>query len=458
MTECQESNIFSKFRVLTWLGAFFCFVLIPLLLVNALIDSNLRLQSENEQQKIFAEMDARLDYLSQNVDISFYLHRLLKTTTDRAEKDAQPLANLGKSIKAIKKRYPGLLKFIVWDKNGKTVESLTDEKSYRYIVNNLYGFFVEIARHCQNYYPGTPELLPIVEARINLFRAYLGRFLVPSQLRLPFQKGNSGRFILTDIVDRFPLFWFDVRRDFTIFCAANPKEDHQHIGVESAISQLNKAGDNIETSFIDIRELQNKKIDNNFTRQLLIELGKFENASLPHQKMKDHLITFKLLDPYLRGYCKVSKNDIEYGYPSKLKAKLFVKLALAIAILLFIFYCYSLRLKRISFSIRTRIALLFIYANGLPLLILGTIGHEYLQQLESELLHTTHRNHERLLEEVDSGFKRFRDILARQTQATLASYSAEVADRLPRSDDVPFFKAAIEKLDAEEAYIFAVDG
>jgi len=115
MTECQESNIFSKFRVLTWLGAFFCFVLIPLLLVNALIDSNLRLQSENEQQKIFAEMDARLDYLSQNVDISFYLHRLLKTTTDRAEKDAQPLANLGKSIKAIKKRYPGLLKFIVWD-------------------------------------------------------------------------------------------------------------------------------------------------------------------------------------------------------------------------------------------------------------------------------------------------------------------------------------------------------
>ena len=458
MRECRESNIFSKYRVLTWLGAFFCFILIPLLLINALIDSTLRLRSENERQKIFTEMDARLDYLSQNVDISFYLHKLLKTSIDRAESSSHPLASLEKSIKACKKRYPGLLKFIVWDNRGKTIDTLTDEKSYRYVVNNLYGFFAEIAGHCRNDYPGFPELLPVVATRINLFRAYLGRFLVPSHLRLPFQKGDHGRFILADAPDRFPLFWFDVRRDFTIFCAANPQEKHQHIGVKSAIDQLNKAEDNIETAFLDIRELPGKAPGDDFARHLLLELGKFENASLPHRETKDHLIAFKLLDPYLRGYCKAGKSQLAHGYPRRIKAALLARLATAVMIFVFIFYCYSLRLKRISFSIRTRIALLFIYANGLPLLILGTIGHEYLQQLEGTLLHNAHRNHERLLEEVDAGFKRFRSVLERRAQASLASYSADVIERMPNSNDVPFFKATVEKLDAEEAYVFGADG
>jgi len=458
MGERQERNIFSRYRALTWIGGLVCFVLVPLFLLDLLVDNMLRLRSEKEQQQIFAEMDSRLDFLSQNVDISYFLHKLLKKHVERATGHEQPLHSLELSIKELKSRYPGLFKFIVWDNNGKTVDALTDEKSYRYIVSNLYSFFGEIAEHCRSEYPGFPELLPVVEKRINMFRAYLGRFLVPSHLRYPFQMGAHGRMILSDAPQRFPLFWFDARSDFTVFCAANPLEQHRHIGVQNAIDQLNQGNDNIITAFIDLRNLPEPSSDNNFANELLLELGKFENASLPHRQLKDHLIAFKLLDPYLRGYCQIDRSRLQHGYPDRIKAKLFARLAGAAVVILFVFYCYSLRLKRLTFSIRTRIALLFLYANGLPLLILGTIGHEYLQQLEGSLLHSAHRDHERLLEEVDAGYRRFQNVLTERTRTLMASYSAEVTNRLPDSNDIPYFKTLIERLSAEEAYVYGSDG
>lgn len=458
MRESQEGNVLRKYRALTWIGAAICFVLIPLLLLNALIDNMLRLRSEKEKQQVFAEMDTRLDFISQNVDIAFYLHKLMQKHVDLADRHTQPLKSLGNSIAALKSRYPGLFKFIVWDARGKTVAALTDEKSYRYIVSKLYGFFGEIAEHCRSEYPGFPELLPVVEKHINMFRAYLGRFLVSSHLRYPFQKGNYGRFILADAPARFPLIWFDSRAGFTIFCSANPLEKHRHVGVKSAIAQLSDSKDKINTAFIDLRQVKAMQPNSDFDHLLQLELGKFENASLPHRELKDHLLAFKLLDPYLRGYCSISKSELKHGYPDRIKTRFFAWLASALAIIFFVVYCYCLRLKRLTFSIQTRIALLFIYANGLPLLVLGTIGHEYLQQLEGSLLHKVHRNHERILEEVDAGYKRFHNVLEENTRNALASYSAEVVERVPVADDLSFFKSLVEKLNAEEAYVYGIGG
>ena len=458
MGERQERNIFNRYRALTWIGGLVCFVLVPMFLLNLLVENMLRLRSEKEQQQIFAEMDNRLDFLSQNVDISYFLHKLLKKHVDRATAHKQPLRSLELSIKELNHRYPGLFKFIVWDNSGKTIDALTDEKSYRYIVSNLYSFFGEIAEHCRSEYPGFPELLPVVEKRINMFRAYLGRFLVPAHLRYPFQMGEHGRMILSDAPQRFPLIWFDARADFTIFCAANPLEKHRHIGVESAIAELNSNNDDIITSFIDLRSLPPSAPENKFEQILLLELGKFENASLPHRQLKDQLLAFKLLDPYLRGYCRISRNRLQHGYPEQIKVRLFARIAMAAAVILFLFYCYSLRLKRVTFSIRTRIALLFLYANGLPLLILGTIGHEYLQQLEGSLLHSVHRDNERLLEEADAGYRRFQNVLAERTRTLMASYTAEVVGRVPDGNDIPYFKSIIEQLKAEEAYVYGRDG
>lgn len=455
----ETGSVFVRFRLMTWLGALFCFVLVPALLINQGLGSMLELRSENERARVFKEMDDRLNFLTRNADESHYYHSLLKNAFNRALASDNPAVAIGKNLQRLRARFPGALRFIVWDAKGRVIDHLTDEKSYRYIVNNLYYFFNEIAAHCRASYPGFPELLPVVEKRINLFRSYLGRFLVPHHLRLPFQAGEHGRCILADSKDGYPLFWFDSRAELTLFCSIKPSVD-ENPGVRHAIELLNRDDSPIISGYIDLKRLGSltAEIGSDEQRQLLIELGKYENAALPHRNTNDFLMAFKLLTPDLRGFCLLHKRNLTIGYPDQRKMAILVRMAIAIALILAIFYCYSLRLTRVNVSIRTRIAFLFLYANGLPLMILGTIGHEYLQQRENSLIQDAHRVNERILQEMDSGYRRQKKVMNRATVNELASFTASVVGRLPDKSDTEELKRVVHALNAEEISVYGLGG
>ncbi len=507
------SSIFVRFRLLTWLGAFFCFAVVPVFLIDAGLSSILQLRHEKELRHIFNEMDDRLNFMTRYADEPHFYHSLLKAAFDEAthhEKWPQtilngitritfsfyeavsnarlpaatksdglfshqtifsellrscrrppPLTSMARNIKRLKQRFPGALRFIVWDEKGKVVDSLNDEKNYRYIVNNLFFFFREIAEHCRDNYPGEPQQLPIVEKRFNLFRSYLGRFLVPNHLRLPFQAGEHGRCILADSQNGFPLFWFDSKPGLTIFCAI--KTSHlTNAGIRYAITApiKNGSGAPISSGFIDMRNLDDKiaEADSPFKRLLLLELAKYENAGLPHRNTDNFLMAFKLLSPDLRGYCVVNRRDMAIGYPEQYKARILFRAAGFIIVLLFVCYCYSLRQPKRNFSIRLRIAFLFLYANGLPLMILGTTGYEYLQQQEDTLLSEAHSNSERILQEIDSGYERHKRTMNRETIAELAQYTEETTSRLPGRQDLERLKQIVHRLKGEEINIYDTNG
>ncbi len=454
-----KGSIFLKYRLMTWLGALFCFILVPAFLINEGLSSMLGLRSEKEQNRIFSEMDDRLSFLTRHADERHYYHSLLKRAFQRAASSGEPLKNFGSSIELLKKRFPGALRFIVWNSKGQVVDELTDEKSYRYIIANLYGFFSEIAGHCRSNYPGEPETLPIVEKRINLFRSYLGRFLVPHHLRLPFQAGERGRCILADSPDAFPLFWFDSGTSLTVLCSIKSTL-FDNPGVRHAVEILNREETPIKTGFIDMRNRGASISEfNDFEqRQIMIELGKFENAGLAHRPTENHLMAFKLLSPDLRGFCILKRRDMAIGYPDRSRAGILMRLLAAIAVTLGVAYCYTLRLPKLNISIRTRMALLFLYANGLPLMILGSIGHEYLQQREDALLSEAHARNERILQEIDSGYRRHKRALNRRTAAELKDFTIAVKNRLPDRNDLEALKKIVHSLDAEELTIFGEDG
>ncbi len=454
-----KGSIFLRYRLMTWLGAIFCFILVPAFLINEGLGSMLRLRSEKEQRRIFSEMDDRLSFLTRHADERHYYHSLLKRAFQKAIRSDEPLKSFGRSIDLLKKRFPGALRFIVWNSSGQVVNELTDEKSYRYIISNLYGFFREIAEHCRSNYPGEPETLPVVEKRINLFRSYLGRFLVPQHLRLPFQAGEHGRCILADSPDAYPLFWFDSDASLTVLCSIKSTL-FDNPGVRHAVEILNRKETAIKTGFIDMRNLGTsiEEFSDLDQRQIMIELGKFENAGLAHRPTADHLMAFKLLSPDLRGFCIMNRRDLSIGYPDRNRAGILMRLLAAISVILGVIYCYTLRLPRLNISIRTRMALLFLYANGLPLMILGTIGHEYLQQREDALLSEAHARNERILQEIDSGYRRHKRALNRRTAAELKDFTIAVKDRLPDRNDLETMKRIVHDLEAEELTIFGEDG
>jgi hypothetical protein len=443
-----------------WLGAIFCFFIIPLLLVDTALSGMLRLRHEEECFRIFADMSDRLTFMSRQADEAHYFHQLLQHSFKRATGSHDPIKSLAGSIAQLKKAFPDNLRFIVWDSKGRCVEHLTDEKGYRYIVNNLQTFFYEIALHCRTNSPGTPEALPIVEKRIGLFRSYLGKFLVPSHLRLPFQAGELGRCILADTQERFPLFWFSADETLTFFCSIKPPVSGSNCGVSHAIRILNRDKDIITSGYIDMREVDRiyPDLPADEKRQIMLELGKFENASLPQRVTDSHLIAFKLLNSDLRGFCMTRRKDMSCGFPEQTKYLYFARILLCGAIALFVATCYCLRLKKLTISIRTRIALLFLYANGLPLMILETIGNEYLQQKEHALTEETHRQNEMLLQEIDSGYRRHRVVLGRQTKSLLQSFSGSVKTRLPDKNDQKTLQTIADQLGADEVAIFGRTG
>lgn len=456
----RAKNLFSRFPALTWLGAFFCFLVVPLLLVNEGLQSMLRLRHASECEALFRQMNDQLTFIARHTDESHYFHRLLHYHFQRSVNSGDPVKSMQQRIEKLRKMFSGSMRFIVWDAKGKFIPELSDEKGFRYIVTNLYSFFQEIASHCREFMPGTPESLPIVEKRLGLFRSYLGRFLVPSHLRLPLQPGEMGSCILADTPDRFPFFWFDASPHLTVFCALRPALQDSDRGLHHAVATLNRENPVITSGFINIRNIKDKSAQLTATehRQMLIELGKFENASLPNRVTADMLFSFKLLNHDLRGFCAIRKKDMVTGYPDRLKAGIMAKIIIAMALLAFVGFCYSLRLKKLTISIRTRTALLFLYANGLPLMILGTIGNEFLQQKEYSLIKEIHHQNEDLLLEIDAGYRRHKSHLTRKTKEVIHNFSAKVVDRLPNKADLSDLQHLAEELGADEVNIFGDGG
>jgi methyl-accepting chemotaxis protein len=451
-----KDSLISKFPLLSVLGAAFCFLVVPFVLLDVGLERMLSLRHEQETTAVFKQMDSRLEFLLRHSDDQHYFHAIFKRIFTRATTAKDPLASIEKSISQLRKRFGKHLEFIVWDHNGQKVAKLSDEKRYHYIVKNLYLMFQEVAQNCLNNYPGYPETLPIVSEKVNLFRSYLGRFMVPAHLRLPYQAGIQGACIHADTEDRKPLFWFHAASELTFFCSISGALLNKNSGLQHAIEVLNNS-DPIISGIIHENKVY-PPTDPETEQEILLELGKFENAAMPHRITAANLISFKLLNPDMRGFCRRTRSELDSGYPDKLRKIWMSRMIIGFLLAAFVFYCYNLRLGRLRFSIRLKLALLFLYATGLPLMILGTIGYEYLQQQRYNLIKETHAANEKLLLELDSGYNRFRQSLSQKAHEQLQDFRKKMLQQEPDASMTQVYDRILKSLEAEEIHIFNQSG
>lgn len=456
----QQHSLLKRYRGLTAIGLAFCFFLLPMWLINLSLTRSANLHYKAEKELLFQEMNDRLNFLAKNTSDSHYYHKLLSYYFNHATNTERPVEEFAKAMALLRDKFPGQLRFIIWDSEGKLVEPLSDEKGYRYIVNNLFFFFQEISEHCRTNFPGTPEILPIVEKRTGLFRTILGRFLVTSHLRFPFLAGDLGRCIITETHDRFPLIWFNANSQLTVFAAIKTSISGDNPGITHAIRTLNSSSSIIQTGFIDMRNLENipGKFSENEKKHLLLELGKFENAAMPEFDTGGFLLNFKILTPQIRGFNFVRKRAMHTGDPDEEVKKLLARTSAAAMVLAWIGLCFSLRLKNLTLSIRLRTIILFVYANGLPLLILATIGSEFLQHKEASLTQEIHRQNERILQEIDNGYSQHRDRIGKQTRQLLTDISRRATDHPPDRSCLNELEQIARQLDADEITIFGRGG
>ena len=435
------------------LGAFFCFLVVPLGLVDMGLHRMLNLRSEKEESAAYRQMDRSLEFLLRHSDDQHYFHAVFKRIFDRAVAAPDPEKSISESIALLGKRFGNSLKMIVWNSEGEKIERLSSEKRYSYIVKNLYQMFREVAIHCQSNFPGYPESLPLVSEKLNLFRGYLGRLLVANHLRLPFQPGIQGACILADTMDRMPLFWYHSAPELTFFCSVSGSLLNKNLGLKHALEVLNGTEKRFVAGMIEGENVF-PRTDSDTEKEILFELGKYENASLPHLKTESNIYVFKLLGPNLRGFCRWPRKNLAASFPGGLESMYFSRFLIFLLISAYVFYCYSLRIRQMRFSIRLKLALIFIYINGLPLMILGTIGYEYLQQQRFNLISETHAANEKLLLEVDSGYWRFRDSMNAKVHRKLKKFKQDFMYVEPDMNLTELYDEFLEQLGAEEIHIF----
>lgn len=403
-----SKSINRRWPLLFWLGAIFCFVLFPVLLLDIGLQNILETRSELQKNHIYRDLNNQIEKIMQYGDGRHYYHALLKKTCEIASAQKDPIAYLEAAIGHLKLTNPGAFRFIVYDKNGQTIDRLTDEKRFKYIVKTMYEVFAAVTEDARQNYPGTPEKLEVVNSRLNLLRSYLGAFLVPEKLNLPLLRGNRGECIISASEPEKSHFWYTIEEEFGLFVNIHANKVYSIEHLKKLVKGINRQSESIRTGIADMISDQSIYTGTNidYPEELLIELGKFENISQQNLETENYLLLVRMVGPFVRGFAYVNKADLLIE-SKQIRVNALMLAGFLIFIFAVIIY-HRLFVAHQIISIRTKLALLFIYANGLPLLILGFLGYEYLHQTRRLLLDQSQHQIEQLLTEFDLGYEKIK--------------------------------------------------
>lgn len=396
-----------RWPIAFWSGVVLFFVFFPLFLLDVGLESLLETRQNLQKQELYRTLEQNLEKLLQYRNSRHYYHALLKRVFELAELQPQPAAYLKNALNQLKQRNPDTFRFIVWNDRGEIIDELTDEKGYRYIVRSLYEAFKEITTDSTENYPGKPELLPIIENRgkMNILRSYLGAFLVPEYMNLPMLRASLGECIIASSDQDRANFWFQIGKKVGIFAQISRQAVGSADYLEKLVTGINKASD---PSFkIGIIELTSANVmftgsELNHSEEVLIELKKFQHFAEPRLETENYLILARMVSQSIMGFSLVEKEG-RVIVPRLARGQIMtgaVLLILLIAVGLYSFFKISGLI-----SIRYKLAILFIYANGLPLIILGFLGYEYLQQTRRLLIDQAHEKTAALLRDFDSRYE-----------------------------------------------------
>ena len=396
-----------RWPIAFWSGVVLCFVFFPLFLLDIGLDSLLETRRNLQKQEIYHSLEQNLEQLLQYRNSRHYHHALLKKIFSLAEAQQQPAGYLNRALAHLKARNPGIFRFIVWNGKGEIIDELTDEKGYRYIVKSLYEAFKEITNDSAADYPGNPELLPIIQEsrKFNLLRSYLGDFLVPEYMNLPLLRASLGECVVASSDSSRANFWFQIGKNIGLFAQISNDAVESVRYLEKLVIAINQASaPKFKVGIIELASANQMFTGSELSNseEVLIELKKFQHFAEPRLETENYLILARMVSQSILGFSLVEKDGCLIN-PVLARRQILVG---ATFLLIFLSATLYFGFKRAGlFSIRHKLALLFIYANGLPLMILGFLGYEYLQQTRRLLIDQAYEQTASLLRDFDARYE-----------------------------------------------------
>jgi len=443
---------------LQYTGLVFCFFVFPFFVFNASLGSLLALRLENHRHEVFQQLSDRLKLLMPYKDERRYYHLMLQRLFDIARQQPDPVTYLEKAIARLKQRHPQRFEFIVWNKAGKVVEKLTDEKRFRFVINRLYHVLREVTAHIASGDSEEIKKLTVIKDNINLIKHFLGRIFIPETLSQPYLADDQSSLILSDYGKSRPYFWYHTDDKISMLCFIAWDAINDNRGITSLVRAANQNDEDICIGFASLHDLANPYLIKNFhiTNEVVLALAKYENSSEPTIETANAQIVVQMLNPNTRIFALKLKNHEIYS-PETIRLRITIQ-AIVLYLLTGLLLYFNFKVRQAFFSIRWKLLLLFVYANIAPLTVLGAISYDYLQNRKVALRNEFQLESARLLRELDSRFVVQRENYARQLNAIIARSNAESGSNMLTPSQIKQIKSAVIDYKPSEAFLVDRNG
>lgn len=431
MSVSANLTLKARFPLFFWFGLFFCFALFPFLLLESGIARIVQLQVNFEKQLKLKRLAEALDFMSENVEPPKYFHYRLTEIYNAALKADKPMLRLKSEISSIKAEFPGCFSFVVWNEEGALVEELTDDRRFRYFLKRLYTFFQSLSSQFEKMGSGNKSFIEKYTEEARFLKGYLGKFLVTAHLNYPYLESGLGRFILADIPGERSLFWYRADRKLTVLCLMNSLAYRPDDIAKSVVAHAGKLFPQVVSGFIPAGNLLRSipEQSTSIANVLRTGVGQFENLqSSEVLEIGDLCVSFRFLNHLYRGYSFYDRKILTDA--QSLKWQYLVKIIVWLAIIAFICYCYWLRHPLLALPLHAKIFGLFAYSSLIPLLVLLSLGFDYIHQMRSDLVSQHVNKSAELLAEIDHRFADYLEQLQMAVRSVVNNVPLSLRDKV----------------------------
>ncbi|GAB4277099.1 MAG: hypothetical protein Kow0029_19630 [Candidatus Rifleibacteriota bacterium] len=259
--------------------------------------------------------------------------------------------------------------------------------------------------------------------------------------------------ILADYGRKRPYFWYQIGSRFGILVFINWKLVKGDFGLTKMANYLNKVHRDSFCGFVHVRNLTeiNPAPPERLKKDILSALARFDNMGEQLIEQENSLMSVQMLNSKIRIFSIREKDPAVFdikSYKMQFLTKVTAFYFIGLAIILFNF-----RSRRLFFSIRWKLLLLFLYANIAPLSVLGYIAYDYLQHKKIALNNDINLESARLMRDFDARFEQQKFAVNQRLNRLIKKINACNHDELDSSEQ-KLLKASLQPLNASEIFLF----
>lgn len=425
--------------------AILCLSLVPIS-IGWEISWNYYSQKRQEQVETLKEqMESAIGpIVNLNQDRNFF-HAFFSRKMRLIDQSAQPMQKLIRFQKKLASAFPESFEFVVWQKNGELNSEISQIDGYRYIFKTMFKVLKTLKASAERQdKPGDEELIP--PQTLTLLRGFFGQFLLEERLQMLFFNDAVGQTATISEAEKRRQFWAYVGANFSVGIFINARILKRRIGPNLLIQSHNHHDDRVKIGYFSPCDFHYFGISMGESErdEILMEAKKFEDFALDFKESGNFLLLFKKASPdfVAFSYVKISEALID---PSKEAGKVVFQVFKWLFLLAFILYSYSLRQKKWGLKIKYRFLLMLLLTNGLPALLLVTVGYSFFSQKRSVMIFDQQQKSLNILREFDLRYLSQNERLAKNLNDMITALNQKFGANPWPKPELEKFERALEE-------------